>query len=121
MDLVFVVAMRTGEHCVSVTGTEHAASVQFYFGDGENSSIDQSVAIFFIKPYVLITLYMRLSPPLQSPVCHHLFSSFVTTPVLHCTVQNITTSHPGAGNVSSSLPVLAHPLSSKHTTITAAT
>lgn len=29
MDLVFVVAMRTGEHCVSVTDTEHGASVQF--------------------------------------------------------------------------------------------
>lgn len=67
MDLVFVVAMRTGEHCVSVTDTEHGASVQFYFGDGENSSIDQSVAIFFIKPHVLITLYMQLSLPLQSP------------------------------------------------------
>lgn len=37
-------------------------------------------SIIFAEPYVLITLI----------TCHPLFSSIVTTPMFHCSLQNIT-------------------------------
>ena len=97
---VFVVAMRTGENFVSVTDTEHGASVQFYFGDGENSSIDQSVTIFFqtVRPYnPLLAAFSssavsNLSPPLFL-FCNHTCVALHLNRILQRLIQGLETCH----------------------------
>lgn len=74
------------EKILSLSQTQNMELLSNFTSVMERTAASISLSLYFFKPYVLITLYLQLSLPLQSPICHHLFSSFVTTPVLRCTL-----------------------------------